>query len=120
MEAALSADTRIAVVGYGMGAHHSRLINEISGLTLYGVCDLDEVKRIKALAENPGIVTYETYAEVLEDPQVQCVVIVTPHNVHAEMAIAAMDAGKHTITDKAMCLTVEEAREMIACRDRNG
>src|SRR6266478_458982 len=105
MEATLASDTRIVVVGYGMGAHHSRLINEIAGLALYGVCDLDEIKRNKALAENPGIVTYDRYAEVLMDPQVQCVVIVTPHNVHAEMAIAAMNAGKHAITDKAMCLT---------------
>src|SRR5258707_508524 len=102
-----------------MGAHHARLINEITEINPYCVCDLDEIKRNKALAENPGIVTYESYAEVLADPQVQCVVIVTPHNVHAEMAVAAMDAGKHAITDKAMCLTVDDARDMIAARDKN-
>src|SRR5207237_1088117 len=39
---------------------------------------------------------------------------------HALVAIAAMDAGKHAITDKAMCLTVEEARAMIEARDRSG
>jgi scyllo-inositol 2-dehydrogenase (NADP+) len=102
-----------------MGAHHARLIREVEGLTLRGVCDTDEVKRAKALAENPGIVTYNDYEKVLADPNVNCIVIVTPHNVHAEMAIAAMDAGKHAITDKAMCLTVVEAREMMAARDRN-
>src|SRR2546423_198072 len=103
-----------------MGAHHSRLIKEIDGLVLHGVCDVDEVKRNKAVAENPGINVYCIYEDVLSDPDVDLVVVVTTHNVHAEMAIAAMDAGKHAITDKAMCLTVEEARQMIAARDRNG
>ena len=42
--------------------------------------DLDEVKRTKAVAENPGIVTYTNYEDVLNDPDVNCVVIVTPHN----------------------------------------
>jgi predicted dehydrogenase len=46
--------------------------------------------------------------------------IVTPHSTHAPLAIQAMDAGKNVITDKAMCLSVAEARAMIAARDRNG
>lgn len=112
--------TRIVVVGYGMGAHHAKLIDEVEGLTLYGVCDMDPAKREKAAREHPGIKTYAEYDQALSDPAADLLVIVTPHNVHAPMAIAAMDAGKHAITDKAMCLTTDEARAMIAARDRNG
>jgi scyllo-inositol 2-dehydrogenase (NADP+) len=112
-------DTRIVIVGYGMGAHHARLINEIEELQLYGVCDIDEEKRQKAVAEHADVKTYSDYVDVLSDASVDLVVLVTPHNTHASMAIASMNAGKHTITDKAMCLTGEEARAMIASRDRN-
>jgi len=115
----LANEIRLAIVGYGMGAYHARLIEEVEGLTLRGVCDMDAGKRERAASEHPGIKTYAAYDEVLKDREVDVVVIVTPHNVHAEMAIAAMDAGKHAITDKAMCLSVKEAEAMIEARDRN-
>lgn len=111
--------TNVVVVGYGMGAHHAKLINEVAGLNLLGVCDMDADKRERAAREHEGIRTYSAYEDALNDPDAQVIVIVTPHNVHAEMAIAAMDSGKHAITDKAMCLNVAEARNMIAARDRN-
>lgn len=107
-------------MGYGMGAWHSRLIDETEGLHLRGVCDILPAKRERALAEHPGILTYDHIDRVIADKQVDVVVVVTPHNLHAPMALAAMNAGKHTITDKAMCLTVKEAEAMIAARDRNG
>lgn len=115
------ADTvRWVVVGYGMGAYHARLIREVEGLELWGVSDLDASRRTRAQQDFPGIRTYTTYEEVLNDRHADGVVIVTPHNLHAEMAIAAMNAGKHAITDKAMCLSVEEARAMFTARDKNG
>ena len=112
-------ESRLVIIGYGMGAHHARLIQEVAALRLHGVCDVDAAKLERAAKEHEGIELYSNYSDVLADPEVDCVIIVTPHNTHAAMAIAAMDAGKHTITDKAMCLTVKEAREMIAARDRN-
>ncbi len=109
----------LVVVGYGMGAHHSMLIDQTQGLTLRGVCDILPEKCERALAEHPGIKTYDHIDKVLADKDVDVVCVVTPHNLHAPMAIAAMNAGKNVITDKAMCLTVKEAEAMIAARDRN-
>lgn len=103
-----------------MGAHHARLMKGVEGTALHGVCDIDEAKRRRACEEHPGIRIYRSLAEVLADRSVDGVVIVTPHNQHAPMAIEAMRAGKHAITDKAMCLTVAEAESMIAERDRAG
>lgn len=111
---------RLAVVGYGMGAHHSKLISGVEGLELYGVCDVDPAKREKAVQDFPGVKLFSSYQDTLADPAVDCVVLVTPHNTHAAMSIEAMDRGKHVITDKAMCLSVAEAEAMIAARDRNG
>src|SRR5512143_3770031 len=101
--------TRFVVVGYGMGAWHSRLIKQVDGLELYGVCDIDPAKREKAKADHPEIKLYDHFDRVLADDAVDAVSIVTPHNQHAEMAIRAMDAGKQTLTDKAMCISTNEA-----------
>jgi scyllo-inositol 2-dehydrogenase (NADP+) len=116
----VAGSKRLVVVGYGMGAHHSRLIAAVEGLELYGVCDVDPVKREKAAQEYPAARLYASYEDVLADPEADCVVLVTPHNTHAPLSIAAMDRGKHVVTDKAICLTVAEAEAMIAARDRNG
>jgi len=116
----MSDIVRWVVVGYGMGAHHARLINGVEGLELRGVCDLDASRRARAKQDFPGIRTYATYMEVLNDHDADGVVIVTPHHLHTEMAIAAMNAGKHAVTDKPMCLSVKEAHAMIAARDKNG
>jgi scyllo-inositol 2-dehydrogenase (NADP+) len=116
----VSCETRWVVVGYGMGAYHARLIQEVEGLTLHGVCDIEAAKRERAARDYPQTKTYSDFEKVLADEAVDGVVIVTPHNVHAEMAIAALKAGKHAITDKAMCLSVAEAKAMIAARDQSG
>lgn len=115
----MAEEKRLVVVGYGMGEHHARLISETDGLVLFGVWDLDAAKRGKAQQDHKGCAAYTSYEQVLNHDLVDGIVIVTPHNTHAEMAIRAMDAGKHVITDKAMCLTVEDAEAMIAARDRN-
>jgi len=116
----VASPSRWVVVGYGMGAYHARLMKEVDGIRLHGVCDIDEAKRRRASEEHPGIHTYASLSEVLIDRSVDGVVIVTPHNQHAPMAIEAMRAGRHVITDKAMCLTVAEAEAMMAERDRAG
>jgi len=110
---------RFVVVGYGMGAWHARLIRQVEGLELYGICDIDPAKREKAASDHPDAKIFDHFDQVLADDSVDAVSVVTPHNQHARMAIQSMDAGKHTLTDKAMCLTTDEARAMIAARDRN-
>ena len=102
-----------------MGAHHSMLIDKVEGVTLHGVCDLLPEKRERALKEHPGIKTYSHIDEVLADKDVDVVSVVVPHNIHAKLAIQVMNAGKHAITDKAICLTVKDLYEMMAVRDKN-
>jgi len=109
----------IVVTGYGMGAEHARLIKKVDGLNLYGVCDIQERKRKIAEEQHPGIKTYECFDQVLADKDVDLISVVLPHDLHASYAIQAMDAGKHCLTDKPICLTVKELRAMIAARDRN-
>ncbi|MBN1400800.1 MAG: Gfo/Idh/MocA family oxidoreductase [Anaerolineae bacterium] len=111
-----------AVVGYGYAgrAFHCYLLGLAPDLNLYAISTRDPERQAAAARDHPGAVIYASLDELLPDEQVDLVVIATPHDTHKELAIAAMDAGKHVVTDKVMCLNAHEAEEMIAASRRNG
>lgn len=112
----------VVVVGYGsafgMGHHHSEMITRATGLKLFGVCEPDETRRALAAATE-SVPTYEDMDQVCADDDVDMVSLIVPHDVHAPLAIQAMNAGKHVLTEKPMCVTTEEADAMIAASKAN-
>ena len=59
---------------------------------------------------------YVDYREMLHDPRVEMIHISAPNYVHARMTVDAARAGKHVVCEKPLCVTLEEADEMIdAC-----
>lgn len=63
---------------------------------------------------------YGSYAELLDDPNVEAVYISTPHPFHAEWAIRAADAGKHILCEKPLALNHAEAMAIVEAAHRNG
>ncbi len=112
----------VAVVGYGYaGKHfHAYLVGLAEGLNLYAISTRDPERQTMAAADYPQAKIYPTLDDVLADPAVDLVVLATPHHTHHDMAVRAMDAGKHVVVDKIMALNAAEAQAMIAARDRNG
>lgn len=60
------------------------------------------------------------YAEILKDPEIQAVVIVSRNQQHAAQALAALHAGKHVFVEKPMALTQEECRELSRAVEDTG
>jgi len=60
------------------------------------------------------------YRELLARADVGAVLIANPHALHAEVAVAAMEAGKHVLIEKPMCLTLADADRLIAVAARTG
>jgi len=114
---ALSSPLKAAVIGYGrafdMGKHHADAINGTEGLTVAGVCDVDEQRRLQAQKDFPGIETYATAAQVAADDGIDLAVVVTPHNAHTECALPCLEAGKNVVVEKPMALTTDECTRMI-------
>jgi predicted dehydrogenase len=115
---------RCAVIGYGgafnMGKNHLNWINATPGLQGVAVCDLDPARTEQARQDFPAIRTFNTVEELLEQPDVDMVTVITPHNTHAPLAGRCLNSGKHAITEKPMCITVAQATEMIEAAERNG
>jgi scyllo-inositol 2-dehydrogenase (NADP+) len=111
----------VGILGYGFAGRgfHAYLLTHEPRLNLAAVASRDAGRRQRAEADY-GVRTFETLDAMLADGGVDLVIIATPHDVHAAEAVAVMDAGKHCVCDKVMCLTGEEADAMLAARDRNG
>ncbi len=116
---------RSVVVGYGSayqwGHRHAEWIQQTEGLSLYGICDTDENARERATKDYAEQVrVFSDLDEVLRDEAVELVVLVTPHDTHAPLAIKALRAGKHVLTEKVMCLNTAEADAMIQAARESG
>ena len=106
---------RVAVIGYGFAGRcfHTYLVGLADGLELYGVATSRTEAR-RDIENNLSVKTYDTFADAIADDRVDLVVLATPNDLHAPHAIQAMEAGKHVVTDKPMCLSLAEADQMIA------
>lgn len=78
-------------------------------------------ERARAYAEEYGFrKAYGSYEELLADPEVELVYIALPHSHHCRWTLAALNAGKHVLCEKAFSVNEAEAREMIALSEKKG
>lgn len=119
------ANLRVGMVGYAfMGAAHSqawRTVNRVFELpqqvTMAAVCGRDEAN-VAAAARRLGWQSYTTdWRTLVERDDIDIIDICTPGDSHAEIAIAALAAGKHVLCEKPLANSVEEARAMVAAAE---
>ena len=104
---------RIGLAGYGRWGRycHAALIRKAPGLELAAVVSSNPEKRA-AITADLGVSAVASFEELLADSSIDAVAIVTPNATHAPLAIRALEAGKHVVTDKVMCLSVAEFDRM--------
>lgn len=110
-----------AVVGAGIwGETHAIAAMSHPFSRLVAVCDIDESKA-RALAEKyDADLATTNLEEVLRREDVEAVGIATPDFAHTEPAVAALEAGKHTIVEKPLAMTVEECERILKAAEKSG
>lgn len=112
-----AGDISVGVIGYGgafdMGGQHLREMAR-AGMTPTAVVELDPERRRIARGDFPGIETYASVAEMLRKSLVKLVVIITPHNTHAKLALQCLRAARHVVCEKPLAITTAECDAMIA------
>lgn len=73
-----------------------------------------------AFAERHGCRAVDGLDELLGDPEIDGVLLATPHSTHADQAVRAAEAGKHVFVEKPLTLTVADARRVAAAAERAG
>lgn len=112
---------RFGVVGIGnIGSMHARNLYEgrIKNAVLGALCDIDEEKLFRA-AERYGAHAYSDWQKLLHSGTVDAVIIAVPHYLHCEIAIAAMRAGLHVLTEKPAGVRASDVRRMNEEADRH-
>ncbi|MBQ3151643.1 MAG: Gfo/Idh/MocA family oxidoreductase [Clostridia bacterium] len=109
-----------AVVGLGVGMAHVKAAAQSKRANLIAVCDLIQEKLDKVATEYPGTLTYQSFDEMLKNPDIDIVSICLPSAMHAEFAVKAMEAGKNVLVEKPIDITVEAAMKIEEARVRTG
>ncbi len=117
----MSGPVGVAIVGCGrISDLHGLGYRGLDTARIVAVCDPQlERAREKARQWCVGKV-YRDYQQVLNDPEVELVELLTPHHLHCPMTVAACRAGKHVSVQKPMAINTGEASQMIAAAEQAG
>jgi predicted dehydrogenase len=109
-------ELRLGVVGAGgiARAEHLPRFRRIEGVRIAGVANRTP-ESSAAVAEAEGIPrAYDAWTDLVADPSLDAVLVAAWPNLHAPVTIAALDAGKHVLTEARMSATLDEAHAMLA------
>ncbi|MDF2988631.1 MAG: oxidoreductase [Eubacterium sp.] len=119
----LSDNSKIFNAGIiGCGAIHTIHADALMSnpnIKLSAVADVD-CGKARESAGRYNCRYYTGYEGILNDDSIKCIHICTPHYLHAEMAIAAMEHGKHVLVEKPMAITTSDAGRMIEISKASG
>lgn len=87
---------------------------------LYCLADANDELAAKAAARFGFETSTGDWRKMINDPKVDVVDITSPNHLHCEMALAAIEAGKHVYCEKPLAVTLEEAERMAAAAERKG
>lgn len=114
---------RLATIGMGIIGHFdTSTALKVEGTELVAVCDLYDgrLAQAKVAFNNKNLVTTRDYREILERKDVDAVLICTPDHWHSQIAIEAMNKGKHVYCEKPMVHKLEQGLGVIEAQKKTG
>lgn len=117
-------DLGIAVIGLGVRAYLIELIHRPGrGARVVALCDRDAAvltQRCAALGGPDKVFTSRDYLEVVQNPGVDAVVVLSPDHLHEEMAVAALQAGKTVFCDKPLSISTSGCDRILSAAAQSG
>ena len=115
---------RLGIIGCGdYSRHHIGILREHPDAKVVALCSPRPRAVAETVAEYPHLASlpvYQDHVALLADPAVDAVIVCSPHCFHASQVLDAFAAGKHVLVEKPLALSVSDARDLIAARDRAG
>ena len=106
---------RMGVIGYGYwGPNIVRNFSSANGSTVTAVCDMNaQILKNKVKKAHPQVKITTEIDELIKDPEVDAIAIVTPVFTHFELGKRALEAGKSIFVEKPFTYTVAEAEQLV-------
>lgn len=110
-----SGEIRIVIVGAGAIARKRHIpgFAKLTGVRLIGVCNQHRESASRVAREFDIPKVYGDWERVIDDPEVDAVVIGAWPYLHAPVTLAALDSGKHVLTQARMAMNAREAQRML-------
>ena len=111
----------VAVVGLGWwGAHVSGSLKPSRKINVVRGVEVKPTAAVRRLAKEQGFKLLTNYQEALDDPEVEGVILTTPHSTHEELVLRAVKAGKQIFCEKPLSLTSASAKRMVRACEKKG
>ena len=115
----MAAPVRIAFLGCGFITRvHSRELKRFQSEIVCGYASRDRAKAAEFCGRFRGTGSYSDYADAINDPNIDAVVIAVPPSFHLNLALQALAAGKHVLVEKPAFLTMGDYEAVRDARDR--
>lgn len=104
------------VVGFGYwGPNLVRNLYANQGCGSIKICDVrpKQLKQVKERYPMDTVTVTEKYQELLNDDQINAILVATPISTHHELAMAALEHGKHVFVEKPLCHTADLAKALV-------
>ena len=112
---------KVAVIGCGLiGPAHIDSYSRNPHADLVAICDKDPIWAAYIKDKFGVKYTCTDYHDILNDPEIEVVSVCVPNNMHAQITIDALLAGKHVLCEKPMAISAKQGRKMIEARDKSG
>jgi predicted dehydrogenase len=110
----------VLLIGTGaVAVPYLKFAHENEHLKLVAIADPNATARKEAEEKYGPVVSVSDYKEVIDRPDIDLVIVCTPHFLHHSMVTSALNAGKHVICEKPIAITLAEADEMLDAAARN-
>lgn len=105
---------RVGIIGTGAISQvvHLPILTERTDVTVAGVCDVDQPKA-ETIADRFGVQSVARDEDLITDDEIDAVIICTPTYLHENLAIAALQAGKHVLVERPLALTAEATQNVV-------
>ncbi|MBO5668503.1 MAG: Gfo/Idh/MocA family oxidoreductase [Lentisphaeria bacterium] len=109
------------IIGIGnMGSAHARMMQDIPNVKLVAACDIKESAFDRLPPESrKSVVCCTDIEKFWQVPELEAVLIAVPHYSHVDLAIAAMEHGKHIIVEKPISVHKKEAERLLAAAEKH-
>ncbi|KAJ5586427.1 hypothetical protein N7450_006214 [Penicillium hetheringtonii] len=110
----------VGVVGYGFSAKifHIPFVSQIPELKLHAIVQRTPKPEDDAEKDHPGVKSYRTADEMVQDPAIDIVIITTAPDSHYDLAKLSLEAGKHVVCEKPFTPTFKEAADLVSIAEK--